>query len=40
MTVIDKINNLRLSSNAYLSNVEYINQTGESVYDIFKGMIK
>ena len=31
--VIDKINNLRLSSNAYLSNVEYINQTGESVYD-------
>jgi len=31
--VIDKINNLDLSSNQYSSNIEYINQTGESVYD-------
>ena len=31
--VMEKINNLELSNNAYLSNVEYINQTGESVYD-------
>jgi len=31
--VIDKINNLKLSNNMYLSNVEYINQTGEAVYD-------
>ena len=30
---IDKINNLKLSNNMYLSNVEYINQTGEAVYD-------
>ena len=32
--VIDKINNLKLSNNMYLSNVEYINQTGEAVYDV------
>ena len=31
--VINKINNLKLSSNKYLSNIEFINQTGESVYD-------
>ncbi len=31
--VIDKINNLKLSNNMYLSNIEYINQTGEAVYD-------
>jgi len=31
--VMDKINNLELSDNPYLSNIEYINQTGESVYD-------
>ena len=31
--VIDRINNLKLSNNKYLSNVEYINQTGEAVYD-------
>ena len=31
--VIDRINNLKLSNNMYLSNVEYINQTGEAVYD-------
>ncbi len=31
--VIDRINNLKLSSNPYLSNIEFINQTGESVYD-------
>ena len=31
--VIDKINNLELSNNLYASNVEYINQTGSSVYD-------
>jgi len=31
--VIDRINNLELSNNAYSSNIEYINQTGESVYD-------
>ena len=31
--VMEKINNLELSNNAYLSNIEYINQTGESVYD-------
>ncbi len=32
--VIDKIRNLELSNNKYLSNIEYVNQTGESVYDI------
>lgn len=32
--VIDKINNLKLSNNMYLSNIEYINQTGEAVYDV------
>ena len=31
--VIDKLNNLKLSNNMYLSNIEYINQTGEAVYD-------
>ena len=31
--VIERINDLELSKNAYLSNIEYINQTGESVYD-------
>jgi membrane protein required for beta-lactamase induction len=31
--VINKINNLKLSNNQYLSNIEFINQTGESVYD-------
>ena len=31
--VIEKINNLELSSNLYSSNIEYINQTGDSVYD-------
>ena len=31
--VMERINNLELSNNAYLSNIEYINQTGESVYD-------
>ena len=31
--VMDRINNLELSNNEYLSNIEYINQTGESVYD-------
>ena len=31
--VIQKINNLTLSNNKYLSNIEFINQTGESVYD-------
>ena len=30
---MERINNLELSNNAYLSNIEYINQTGESVYD-------
>ena len=29
----NKINNLKLSNNLYLSNIEFINQTGESVYD-------
>jgi len=32
--VIEKIKNLELSNNEYLSNIEYVNQTGESVYDI------
>tara|TARA_Y100000768_G_scaffold385908_1_gene373057 strand:+ start:2356 stop:3210 length:855 start_codon:yes stop_codon:yes gene_type:complete len=32
--VIDKINNLELSNNLYSSNIEYINQTGESVFDV------
>ena len=31
--VIERINNLQLSSNAYQSNIEYVNQTGESVFD-------
>ena len=31
--VMERINNLELSNNPYISNVEYINQTGESVYD-------
>ncbi len=31
--VIDRINSLELSNNLYSSNVEYINHTGESVYD-------
>ena len=31
--VINRINNLQLSNNLYLSNIEFINQTGESVYD-------
>ena len=31
--VIDRINNLELSNNLYSSNIEYINHTGESVYD-------
>ena len=31
--VIDRINNLELSNNLYSSNIEYINNTGESVYD-------
>lgn len=31
--VMERIKNLELSNNAYLSNIEYINQTGESVYD-------
>ena len=31
--VINKMNNLKLSNNQYLSNIEFINQTGASVYD-------
>ena len=31
--VIKKINDLKLSNNPYLSNIEFINQTGTSVYD-------
>ncbi len=31
--VINKINDLKLSNNQYLSNIEFINQTGESVYN-------
>jgi membrane protein required for beta-lactamase induction len=31
--VINKINNLKLSNNQYLSNIEFINQTGASVFD-------
>ena len=34
--VIDRINNLELSNNPYLSNIEYVNQTGESVFDTSK----
>ena len=34
--VIERINNLELSNNPYLSNVEYVNQTGESVFDASK----
>ena len=29
----NKINNLKLSNNQYLSNIEFINQAGESVYN-------
>ena len=31
--VMDKLDNLKLSNNNYLSNIEFINQTGESVYN-------
>ncbi len=31
--VINKMNDLKLSSDPYTSNIEFINQTGESVYD-------
>ena len=31
--VMNKMNNLKLSNNQYLSNIEFINQTGASVYD-------
>ena len=31
--VIDRINNLELSNNLYSSNIEYINHTGDSVYN-------
>ena len=31
--VMHKLNNLKLSNNNYLSNIEFINQTGESVYN-------
>ena len=31
--VIERINNLKLSNNNYLSNIEFINQVGDSVYD-------
>jgi hypothetical protein len=31
--IVDRLNNLKLSNNNYLSNIEFINQTGESVYD-------
>jgi hypothetical protein len=31
--VIERINNLKLSNNNYLSNIEFINQVGGSVYD-------
>jgi membrane protein required for beta-lactamase induction len=31
--VINKLSNLKLSNNSYLSNIEFINQTGESVYN-------
>ena len=34
--VIERINNLELSNNPYLSNIEYVNQTGESVFDSSK----
>ena len=34
--VIERINNLELSNNPYLSNIEYVNQTGESVFDASK----
>lgn len=34
--VMERINNLELSSNPYLSNIEYVNQTGESVFDSSK----
>ena len=30
--VMNKLDNLKLSNNNYLSNIEFINQTGESVY--------
>ena len=31
--VINKLSNLKLSNNNYLSNIEFINQAGESVYN-------
>lgn len=31
--VIERINNLKLSNNSYLSNIDFINQAGDSVYD-------
>jgi hypothetical protein len=31
--VIERINNLKLSNNNYLSNIDFINQVGDSVYD-------
>ena len=31
--VINKMNDLKLSNNQYLSNIEFVNQTGMSVYD-------
>ena len=31
--VMNKLDNLKLSNNNYLSNIEFINQTGESVYN-------
>ena len=34
--VIERINNLELSNNPYLSNIEYVNQTGESVFEASK----
>ena len=34
--VMERINSLELSSNLYLSNIEYVNQTGESVFDSSK----
>jgi membrane protein required for beta-lactamase induction len=31
--VMNKLDNLKLSNNNYLSNIEFINQSGESVYN-------
>jgi membrane protein required for beta-lactamase induction len=31
--VMNKLDNLKLSNNNYLSNIEFINQAGESVYN-------